>query len=58
MEYLNLILNALPDVCQALLAILGGLKLISRYTPWEWDDKVLGVVEAPLVWVASVFKKK
>lgn len=58
MDTLNSVLHALPDILTALLAALGGLKVVARYTPWAGDDKVLELVEAPLVWVASLFKNK
>jgi len=40
-------LSDLPEILEAVLAILGGLKLISRYTPWKWDDKIFEAAEAP-----------
>ena len=48
----------LPRIIQAVLAILGGLKLISRYTPWSWDDHVLDKVEVPVKWLLDKLPKK
>lgn len=39
---------ARPEILTALLAVLGGLKVVARYTKWTWDDKVLSVLEWPL----------
>ena len=36
------------DVLVASLAILGGLKVLARYTPTEADDKVLSALEKPV----------
>jgi hypothetical protein len=36
------------DVAVGLLAGVGALKILARYTPWKWDDKVLAIVEKPL----------
>lgn len=46
------------DILSATLMIIGGLKVIARYTPFTWDDKALEVVEAPVVYVVNFFKKK
>lgn len=35
------------EVVVAFLAVLGGLKVMARFTKWSWDDKVLSVLEWP-----------
>jgi hypothetical protein len=42
------ILEALPELIEAILALFGSLAVMSRYTPWKWDDKVFGAVEKPV----------
>lgn len=44
------LLELVPEIVEAILAVIGGLKVISRYTPWKWDDKLFGVVEKPVQW--------
>lgn len=44
-------------ILQAVLTIIGGLKIISRYTPWKWDDQVLSILESPIPFIKSLFKK-
>lgn len=43
---------------QAALAIIGALKIIARYTPWEGDDKALEIVEKPILFVVGFVKPK
>jgi hypothetical protein len=42
-------------VLGALLAILGGLKVLARLTKSEWDDKALDAVERILSPIAALF---
>jgi hypothetical protein len=51
------IFSVAQDIGAALLMVLGGLKVIARYTPFDWDDKALAVVEAPLTAIVNFFKK-
>lgn len=47
-----------PEVLTAILAVLGGLKVMSRYTKTGVDDKVLKVVEWPFVAIRDrLFRK-
>lgn len=56
MDILHQILDKGPDVLLALLAVIGGLKVIARYTPFEWDDHALELAEKPLQFLASFLK--
>lgn len=47
-----------PTILQAILTVIGALKLIARYTPWEADDKALEKCEAPVRWVFEKFFSK
>jgi len=47
-----------PAYGSAALAILGALKVIARYTPFTWDDKILDTIEAPVNYVIGLFGKK
>jgi hypothetical protein len=51
------ILAVVLTVAEALLAIIGGLKLLARYTKSEADDKLLAAIEAPLKAVRAFLKK-
>lgn len=42
------VLKALPEIMAAALMILGGLKLLARYTKSEADDKLLAAIEKPI----------
>jgi len=33
-------LTNIAEILQDLLAVIGALKIIARYTPWKWDDKL------------------
>lgn len=33
-------LDQISEIIQNVLAIIGALKVISRYTPWKWDDAI------------------
>lgn len=52
------ILSILPDLLTAALAILGGLKVIARYTSTEADDKVLSAIEKPFQYALDFFRRK
>lgn len=49
--------NEAADVLLGLLAVLGGLKVIARYTRWSWDDALLAFVEKPVKWLASKIRR-
>ena len=51
------ILEHLPEILEALLACIGGLKILSRYTPWKWDDKAFDKAEKPVKWAADKAKE-
>jgi hypothetical protein len=53
MEWLDTVLS----VVEALLAVVGGLKLLARYTKTEADDKLLVAIEAPLKSIRALFKR-
>ena len=57
MDYLEL-LNQGSVILGAVLAILGGLKILARYTKTDVDDKVLAAIESPLAFIANLLKKK
>ena len=46
------------EIAQAVLAIIGGLKVLARYTKADWDDKLLEKIEAPLRLVFKFLKWK
>ncbi len=50
--------SAIPEVATACLAILGGLKVIARYTSTEADDKVLAAIEKPFQLALDFFRRK
>lgn len=35
------------DVLVAISGVVTSLALLSRYTPWKWDDKLFGLLEWP-----------
>jgi hypothetical protein len=45
-------------IMQGLLAGLGALKLLARYTPWQGDDKILAAIEKPMKAVAAKLPKR
>lgn len=51
------ILSVALDVGTALLALLGALKVLARYTSTEADDKVLAAIEKPIAALVSLVKK-
>lgn len=63
MEQLQALLSfiqgqSLSDILLAVLAVIGGLKVIARYTPFEADDKILEAIEKPVLFVAGLLGKK
>lgn len=55
---ISFIMSNGADIAYATLAIIGGLKIIARYTPWEGDDKALEFIEAPFKWLADKLPRK
>jgi hypothetical protein len=51
------ILDVVLTVAEAALAIIGGLKLLARYTKTEADDRLLAAIEAPIKVVRAFFKR-
>lgn len=51
------LLQAIAQVATALLAILGGLKVLARYTKTQADDLVLEKIEAPLKFLRDLLNK-
>ena len=49
-EIADFIINDGPKVAQAILLVIGGLKVLARYTTWKWDDHLFD-------WIAIPFKK-
>jgi len=33
-------IDNIAEIIQSLLALVGALKILSRYTPWKWDDAI------------------
>lgn len=33
-------IDQITEIIQSVLAIIGALKIIARYTPWKWDDAI------------------
>ena len=33
-------IDSIVEIIQSVLAIIGALKIIARYTPWKWDDAI------------------
>lgn len=61
MEQVLMILSYAPEALGALLMILGGLKILARYTETKADDKVLEAIEKPVKMakdLADKLKKK
>jgi hypothetical protein len=57
MDFMHL-LSIAGDVATALLAILGGLKVLARYSKTEADDKILAAIEAPIKAALSFLSRK
>lgn len=47
-----------PDIVAAIFMVLGGLKVIARYTPFQWDDKALEVAERPIAFLRDFILPK
>jgi len=35
----------ISEILQAVLALVGALKVIARYTPWKWDDAIFNIFD-------------
>jgi hypothetical protein len=55
---IDFLTTAGPTILGAVLTALGGLKVIARYTPFEWDDKILDAAEKPFQYLSSLLGKK
>lgn len=44
-EIIRAIMEHGPEVVEAILAIIGGMKVLARYTKWKWDDKLFDQAE-------------
>jgi len=58
LETIMEIIKYAPEAIGALLMIIGGLKIIAKYTSTTWDDKALEHVERIAKIALSLFKKK
>jgi len=38
-------LTDIVEILQAVLALVGALKVIARYTPWKWDDAIFNLFD-------------
>lgn len=38
-------LTDIAEILQAVLALVGALKVLSRYTPWKWDDAIFNLFD-------------
>jgi hypothetical protein len=59
-ELLQKVLDVLAEagaIVAALLAVIGGLKVLARYTSWEWDDKALDAADALLSKIRDIAAK-
>ena len=45
-------------VVEAILAILGGLKVLSRYTKTTIDDRIIEILELPLRKLVDFLRRK
>ena len=48
----------LGDIAAAVLALLGALKILARYTKWQWDDKAFAAAEKPVKMLVDLLAKK
>ena len=46
-----LILNGAKDICSGLLMVLGGLAVVAKYTKYDPDEKVIGIIEQILKFI-------
>jgi len=62
MEQVFEFMKDMPAFVEAGLAIIGGLKFFSRYfdkkNKYQWDDKVIAVLEFPFKMASKFFPKK
>ena len=47
MDWIKFITEDLPIIVQNIFMVVGALKVLSRYTPWKWDDKIFEFFEIP-----------
>ena len=59
MEFFKSVLDFVskPEFWVNVLAALGALKVLARYTPWGWDDKALDYATWLPEKLVSFFKK-
>lgn len=57
-ELVSKLLEFGPEVLEALLAILGGLKVVAKLTKSDWDDKLLEKAFAPIRFVLAILPRK
>ena len=57
-EALRFAMEEGPRIAEAMLAVLGGMKILARYTPWKWDDKLFDKAEEYAKKAFSYFPKK
>jgi hypothetical protein len=57
-QILSFLGNEGSDILAGLLMVIGGLKVIAKYTPFKWDDDILNVIDAPVRYLAGFFKNK
>ena len=57
-ELMRFAMEDAPRILEACLAVIGGLKVMARYTPWKWDDKLMDKAEKPVKWVAEKMPKR
>ncbi len=51
-------LQPASDIAFAILAVIGGLKVVARYTPWKGDDAFLEKIEKPIQYIANLLRRK
>lgn len=45
MDWYKFFSEDLPVIIQTILTLIGALKVLSRYTPWKWDDKLFNLID-------------
>ena len=45
---MDFLTNNWQEIGTAFLAVIGGLKILARYTKTQIDDKIIGIFEWPL----------
>ena len=58
MQVYNFVLVQGPVILGALLAIVGGLKVLAGLSPWEWDNKAVAAIDSILQKVRSILPYK